>query len=288
MKITEKQIKDYHAQAEGSLQREIEKDYPEVFEVDLWDKWLVDDKFSNWLMFYQKENNKAIGFTTSGNWKEYELCSNPYHDNRNKPATHEQIIAMLSKEAVKRGYKEGNHKCLTGDTVKGEKIGFEYYFGTNSLYFNRNRIFHDGTWAAIVEPVYEWQYLCSNPNHDPRNKPATHEQILEKLSKEAVKRGYKAGNHKCLVGYTLPRGVTGFIFYADDNTLYLNGNCIFNNGTWAAIVEPVYEWQYLCRSPSPGVYGVSTGFYTNKKDFNTQNKDRIVISKIKESKRLRK
>jgi hypothetical protein len=202
MKITEKQIKDYHAQAEGSLQREIEKDYPEVFKVDLWDKWLVDNNFSNWLMFYQKENNKAIGVKTSGNWGEYKLCSNPNHDKRNKPATHEQVLAMLSKEAVKRGYKEGNHKCLTSHTVKGEKIGFEYYFGTNSLYFNRNRIFHDGTWAAIVEPVYEWQYA--------------------------------------------------YRFQSDD------------------------------------YYQVSMAFYTSKKDFNTQTDSRLAIVKIKESKRLRK
>jgi hypothetical protein len=202
MKITEKQIKDYHAQAEGSLQREIEKDYPEVFKVDLWDKWLVDDGYPEWMSFYEKEQNYVTGLDSSGVWFEQVKVSDPNKSERNKPATHEQILEKLSKEAVKRGYKEGNHKCLTGDTVKGEKIGFEYYSDTNNLYFNRNRIFHDGTWAAIVEPVYEWQYLC--------------------------------------------------------------------------------------RSPSAGVYGVSTAFYTSKKDFNTQNKDRIVISKIKESKRLRK
>jgi len=165
MKITEKQIKDYHAQAERSLQRRIEKDYPEVFKVDLWDKWLVDDKYPEWMGFYKKENNRLTCLNHNGLWVDTEILVNPNNDARNKPATHEQILEKLSKEAVKRGYKEGNHKCLSGSTVAGEKTGFEYYLDTNNLYFNRNRIFNKGTWAAIAEPVYEWQYVYRNQSN---------------------------------------------------------------------------------------------------------------------------
>ena len=201
MKITEKQIKDYHAQAERSLQRRIEKDYPEVFKVDLWDKWLVDDTVPEWMGFYKKENNRLTCLNHNGLWVDTEILVNPNNDARNKPATHEQILEKLSKEAVKRGYKEGNHKCLSGSTVAGEKTGFEYYLDTNNLYFNRNRIFNKGTWAAIAEPVYEWQYVYRNQSN---------------------------------------------------------------------------------------AYQVSMGFYTSKKDFNTQTESLLAICKVKESKRLRR
>jgi hypothetical protein len=201
MKITEKQIKEYHAQAEGYLKREIEKDYPEVFKVDLWDKWLVDDTEPGWMAFYNKEKNHFTGTYSDDKWIKEETPEDPHYDQNNKPATHEQILAMLSKEAVKRGYKDGNHECLLGHTVAGKETGFVYYANTNHLYFN--------------------------------------------------------------------------------------GNCIFNKGTWAAIIEPVYEWQYVYRCQSHA-YQVSMGFYINKKDFNSQTRDRLAISKIKETKRLRK
>jgi hypothetical protein len=160
MKITEKQIKDYHAQAEGYLKREIEKDYPDVFKVDLWDKWLVDDKYPLWMLYFKKETNSYKGLDGLSNWVEKKMDEDPNKNKRNKPATQEQILEMLSKEAVKRGYKDGNHKCLNNkNTILCVDTGFNYCDRTNSLLFNWNVIFKDGTWAAIIEPVYEWKYL---------------------------------------------------------------------------------------------------------------------------------
>ena len=160
MKITEKQIKDYHAQAEGYIKLEIEKDYPEVFKVDLWDKWLVNDTEPVWMAFYNKEKNYFTGLNSIGVWFEKVRVSDPNKNELNKPATQEQILEMLSKEAVKRGFKEGNHKCLNNkNTLVGVVTGFNYCERTNSLLFNWNVIFKDGTWAAIIDPVYEWQYV---------------------------------------------------------------------------------------------------------------------------------
>ena len=58
-------------------------------------------------------------------------------------------------------------------------------------------------------------------------QPATNQEVSDALINEAKKRGYeKRGNYK----------------YYDTNCLYLAFYCIFDNGIWAEIIEPTFEY----------------------------------------------
>jgi len=159
-------VRSYHDQANEALKNQIEYDFPKLFKVDLWDNWLVDDKYPMWLGYFKKENSKALGVNHRGNWDEHQTLRNPNHDNHNKIATEEQIFEGLTKEAKRRGYKEGNHKCLVvQNEYKTSITGSQYFPNSNRLYLNGRCVFNDGVWAEIIEkPVYEWQWLMRNNN----------------------------------------------------------------------------------------------------------------------------
>ena len=162
MKITKQMVRSYHEQANAALKNQIEYDYPKLFKEDLWNKWLVDDRYPLWLGFYTKQTNTVIGISTLGGWTEYVINANPNDNKNNKPATEEQILERLTKEANKKGYKEGNHECLIGSTYSSYNNGFKYLIKKNQLFLNGNCIFNKGVWAEIIEkPVYEWQWLVS-------------------------------------------------------------------------------------------------------------------------------
>jgi len=76
-----------------------------------------------------------------------------------------------------------------------------------------------------------------NPEED---RPATNEEILEALSKKAVKRGYKEGI-KVVPLWNTPLDYWDAYdnqvrFNEKSNTFYF-GCCIFQDGTWATIIK---------------------------------------------------
>lgn len=71
-------------------------------------------------------------------------------------------------------------------------------------------------------------------------KLATHEEIQTALIKEAIKRGYKAGQviKSFIYGKSILTGEgEGFRFDAHMNRLWYNSNIIFQGGVWAEVIN---------------------------------------------------
>lgn len=105
-------------------------------------------------IFNHQESKNSYGFLLGkwqhGNWstrKEYftELISE---------ATQEEVEEALKAEAIKRGYKKGNHKCLNSPIVENclEDV---YSFESGKLWYGgkyANCVFFNGEWAEIIQP----------------------------------------------------------------------------------------------------------------------------------------
>jgi len=157
IEVTEETIKSYHEDACQEFKTRIEKDFPDLFEVTLEvGKWYKGD---TGLMVWNNRE-KTYGFfngTFDSGWSFDALFDIV-------PATDEEVSTALISEAKKRGYKSGNHNCLTiGNTC--DLVKAKYFFEYGDLWMGeitkRNLIFCDGLWAEIIkeEPVYEWQYV---------------------------------------------------------------------------------------------------------------------------------
>ena len=171
LEVTEETIKSYHNDACQSFKTRIEKDFPSLFEVELEvGKWYRSTK-SNKVIYFLKEigtdipvgSLMAYGINYKGEWMDLKRFGDATEKNQ-VPATDEEVSTALIAEAKRRGYKNGNHKCLSAfSTRKSTKS--KYFFLDGNLWIgekvNCNLIFRDGVWAEIVkeEPVYEWQYV---------------------------------------------------------------------------------------------------------------------------------
>lgn len=126
--------------------------FPEVFEVKLevgkWYKLGTGGVFN-----YQIElGGYFIGYGLSkyGDWFD-DFCENISVNV--VPANHKELETALIAEAKKRGYADGNYKCLSGgSTVKHND---NYIFENGNLYSGwehhfRNVIFKNGKWAEII------------------------------------------------------------------------------------------------------------------------------------------
>ena len=78
---------------------------------------------------------------------------------------------------------------------------------------------------------------------------ATEEEVLKMLKAEAIKRGYKKGNFKCLI---LPSPFedslgTELDFDNAGGRLFMGGQCVFNHGKWATLSKetPSYTMEEL-------------------------------------------
>lgn len=67
----------------------------------------------------------------------------------------------MKNEAVKRGFKTGNYKCLVGASTYVHSDNYQYYFNENKLFTGwnkndrRNLVFNNGTWAEIIDQPKE-------------------------------------------------------------------------------------------------------------------------------------
>jgi len=163
IEVTEEKIKGYYNDACQSFKTRIEKDFPSLFKVTLQvGKWYKTKEYENFLIFLKKDADFSnYGFNTIGEWSnELGMASR----DSLTPATDEEVSTALIAEAKRRGYKKGNHKCLsfcaTCNPVKSK-----YFFQLGDIWIGEtdkcNLIFERGVWAEIIkeEPVYEWQYV---------------------------------------------------------------------------------------------------------------------------------
>lgn len=72
------------------------------------------------------------------------------------PATEKEVEEALVKEAIKRGYENGNYKCLTIGNTYVHSDNYEYCSDENKLFSGwnkddrRNMVFNNGIWAEIL------------------------------------------------------------------------------------------------------------------------------------------
>ena len=126
-------------------------------------KWYTDSrlKFSKVLILHSGKNF-SYGFNMDGDYGEY------YLDSGDKtyliPATNKEVKEALIKEAKKRGYKNGNYKCLEDPNLTRDIENAIYVVKDGCLLVKDgiyiNTIFDDGKWAEIIEePVYEYRWI---------------------------------------------------------------------------------------------------------------------------------
>lgn len=113
------------------------------------------------LVFYQGNENPTFGFTHYGNWSNHygngiNTFSNPKY--KYSYPTESEVLEALTKEAVKRGYKNGNYKCLSIPThTLFTNESFSYDSELNTLVkgdsLSKNVVFKNGVWAEIIPSI---------------------------------------------------------------------------------------------------------------------------------------
>lgn len=104
----------------------------------------------------------GYGFNSSGEWVEKNIWLK--FKESWKEATEKEVEERLIQEAIKRGYKPGNFKCLgnwdnSGQFLKGNAESFTYEKESpnpNSLWIHNIHtysllLFHNGKWAEIID-----------------------------------------------------------------------------------------------------------------------------------------
>jgi hypothetical protein len=157
-----------HAAACSDWKTKIEKEFPKLFKKDrlIVGKWYkYDDNTANALMVWN-DSKDTYGFW-SGEYDE----NLSFFDERDKVlATDKEVSKALTAEAKKRGYKNGNYKCMIV-SCNTLKVVDDFFFepSTGNLWMGKsglsNQVFANGIWAEIIEekkPVYEWRYIYNS------------------------------------------------------------------------------------------------------------------------------
>ena len=130
-------------------------------EVGKWYKDVYDDM----IIYITKLGNSltAYGFYNSGEWFDERLVYDKSLQKNLTEATQDKVFQALKAEAIKRGFKEGVKfkalipTCSYSDGLEGV---LDFRIETNDLVDGCNaRVFHNGTWATIIEQNTELQEL---------------------------------------------------------------------------------------------------------------------------------
>jgi len=133
--------------------------FKECFEMELEiNRWIKDDTLPNYLSFFT-DNGLKYGFDLNGKWYHSKTDLNPSDDKKNRYATESEIQEALVKEAIKRGYENGNHKRLDKPHWTEKNVENNYFFENGNLWLGTkncaNCVFKNGTWAEIIQvPTY--------------------------------------------------------------------------------------------------------------------------------------
>ncbi len=162
--------------------------------VGRWYRW---DKYNNFIFMFNGEygdstevTNKNYGINILGDWSE----GVGVHDTKEYTlATDEEVQQALEKEAVNRGYRNGNYKCLDDPSKTRVFENPVYVLRQGSLFIKEgtyiNVVFQNGIWAEIIEePVYEYQWLVSESCHN-NYKIATNSFYIDSCEASRDNRG---------------------------------------------------------------------------------------------------
>jgi hypothetical protein len=157
--ITKEQIKQLYASDNASYLLKIM--FPAAFETELevgkWYKAKTNYLF-DWLMNYQEDNTKCYGFNSSKIWiNEYKM------EDKYKwiPATPQEVESALIAEAKRRGYKDGNYKCLDLPQYTERNVDDSFFLENGKLWHGNkgraNVCFQRGQWASIIPQMTKEQ-----------------------------------------------------------------------------------------------------------------------------------
>lgn len=159
-------IKEAHSAACSIWKERIEKEFPKIFK----DEFKVGD----WVVADRPKSKNHIGLITKIEGKKYhyngrnsigDLMENDYYffeNNWVRKATHSEISDFLIAEAKRRGYGNGNYKCLDLPTVtyEGQIIEYIYRHDHDQLVARHNGrldgcnvIYRQGQWAERIEQI---------------------------------------------------------------------------------------------------------------------------------------
>jgi len=135
----------------GNTEATLKQWFPDAFKTELEvGKWY---KANSTLVFIDDlEKETYYGFFGK-NWGKWSF-SNGSNKDVAKPATHQEVETALITEAKKRGFKNGNYKCLDLPKWTEKKVDNNFYLEENKLWMGdfgcANLVFKDGKWATII------------------------------------------------------------------------------------------------------------------------------------------
>jgi hypothetical protein len=158
MKLTNKQLTQLKEVANNETIDLLKQWYPEKFEVEkkVHTFYYEKDEHGEYLFaFYSTNTNDVYGFF-KGKWTDTSWIW-PLEEYPATLATEEQILKFMIPEAKKRGYKNGNYKCMymrnyTAE-VEENSFLFEDWQLWQGAHDNANLIFEKGKWAEIIQTI---------------------------------------------------------------------------------------------------------------------------------------
>lgn len=155
--ITKEQLNNIVLTEDVRIVAQVKEWFPEAFkpvlEVGKWHK----TKFVLINITNIDEKGKVYGYG-------WDLCSGIWYGSDNDDwgvdnaieATESEVFEALKNEAVRRGYKNGNHYCLNS-CITEKKVKDNYFFDYGNLWYgtniSANCVFKKGKWAEIIPTI---------------------------------------------------------------------------------------------------------------------------------------
>lgn len=165
MKITKKQIitlsekfgNDNATGLRSNLTTYLKEWFPEAFETVLEvGKWYKARYGSDTaIVNYQGTHSYGIGICNL--WTEtFRELKDLEKEWELSEATESEVFEALKNEAVKRGYKNGNHRCLNS-CITESRVEDTYHMDNGDLWYgtnvSANCVFKKGVWAEIIPTI---------------------------------------------------------------------------------------------------------------------------------------
>lgn len=165
--------------------------------------------------------------------------------------TKEQLRQLLKNN------EEGNDQLISADlkswfpSVFAELRVGRWYYVDRGRKESRALVLFQGHGVDTFGFCHDWEWTEDYGSTDTFKKPnydytmATYEEVGNALIEEAVRRGYKNGNHDCLLMPNVTHKDTDEVFYFNDITERLHigesgsSNIVYTNGKWADILETI-------------------------------------------------
>jgi hypothetical protein len=157
MEITREQVLELKKLGNWGTSDKLKEWFPEAFKVELEVGKVFKGEGSIMVYITDVRSNNEVagyGFMKDGKWSKNKKAY-PWGFNAEiTEATTAEWHAALIEEAKKRGYKNGNYKCLymPGCT---EEVSNDFFIDHKELWHGEletgNMIFKDGVWAEIVK-----------------------------------------------------------------------------------------------------------------------------------------